>query len=167
MSLRKWIFGRKPSGTVPQTPVDGGGDPSWQILALKKNDSPLRIDAATISHAFILLTLNDMEFQNTARQEVAAFNRACFPKIWTVPFQAQFGTFAAKPRSDGYPEPYVLPSALATVGLASHSSIVTQTLRVTFAGAKRQSRVWAGFTFRDTHPRRLIVPQDGERIVPR
>jgi hypothetical protein len=125
-----------------------------------KTASPLYIDTNKISHGFIILTLNDIALSDTARQAVGATNRACFPKIWSVPFKALFGTFAAKASDDGYPDLSGIRVMIEQLNFdSSSSSVILTSAQVTFQGADRRSWIYVGFIFHDDErPRRIIVP---------
>ena len=62
--------------TAQQTPeVEIKAEPSseskWHSLLLRNNDPPIPIDVRTISHAFIVLTLDDTHLMDAARRCVA------------------------------------------------------------------------------------------------
>ena len=140
----------------------GGGkkkdfDEISDIVKIDEGDPPIRINPQSISHAFIALTHKDVDRSSGIIDEVANLNRACQPRLWSIPFKAKFITFAAYADDQGYPNPVSIPVVLKEYGLPPSSSIVINDAVVSFDNGSTQSRILVGFAFRD-HKSRIYFP---------
>lgn len=138
--------------------------PSRDVTMLNKGDPPVRIDPKSITHAFVAVTHNDIGHSDTATKAVADLNRACQPRLWGTEFKARFVSFAVNSGPDGFPDPTAVPVALEKVGLSPTSSIVVNTMTVSFDKGRTESKVLSGFGFRDQNPK-IILPY-GDACIP-
>jgi hypothetical protein len=129
-------------------------------ICQEKGSKPISIDPQAITHAFIALTHGDLKHSADAKEIIAKMNRHCQPKLWNVKFHVKFVTFGASASYDGFPEPSSIGPALERVGLEFPSSIVANTLELSFDGGETATKLFAGFAFRDDNPR-FILPYSG------
>ena len=159
MSFWKKLFGAKESPI--ETPVGAPqAERTRKAVNQQKGARPIQIDPQAITHAFIALTLGDLKHSAAAESALVDLNRHCQPKIWNQQFRTKFMTFAVNSDSGGFPDVGLVVAALEQNGLAYPSSIVANTLVISFDGGKTQSHIFAGFAFRDAEPR-FILPYSG------
>lgn len=135
------------------------GEPLRKSVLQGEVDPPIPIDPSSISHAFVTLTHTDLAHFDQASSNVASFNKRSQPRLWALPFDAKFGSFAASAAAEGYPDVNSVPVALREVGLGPQSSIVINNVVVSFDSGKTNSKILVGFAFLDDFLPRVIFPR--------
>jgi hypothetical protein len=158
MSFWKKIFGgspapaTQPSQIKPATP-NSEPHPSHkrEFITRQKGDPQIKVNPQAITHAFIVLALNDVKHGREAEGRIVEFNKSANPILWQQKFKFSMGVLAAQPDENGFPSDAVLPEGLSQVGVTSNHSIVIYTGLWDFNG--KQYKIRFGFTFSDINPR--------------
>lgn len=159
MNFLKKLFGGAAKSESSKAPAA-----SPTVINQGDNDPPLRVAPASISHAFVALTLADISHSETVGGDVAKFNRHCQPRLWEVQFKAKFVTFAVNAMEGGFPDVTSVGPALESVGLTSPYSIVINTMTISLDGGQTPTKILAGFAYRDREPK-IVLPR-GDGCVP-
>lgn len=174
MSFWNRVFGKRevppaqPSGGAKQdSSANTSARPLRPVFMQRANDSRIRVDVATISHAFIALSLRERHLCDKAASAVADFNRHCQPRVWNVPFKAKFVVFSVSEGNDGFPDGSSVPITLESMGMSPRASVVINMATVSFDRGHTQSNIVLGFCFTEAKPR-IILPVDRREdgIVP-
>ena len=127
------------------------------IEILNDGDPPVYIDPATISHAFIVLTMNDIQYKTALEEEIANLNRHCQPRIWReVPFETKFGVIAVSESDDGSPDPGLAVTMLQKEVVPSKASLILNVGDITLANGKNLKLI-IGFSYLE-EKQRIILP---------
>jgi len=132
-----------------------------QVILRKPEEPPFAIDPKAILSVFTVTTLQDRQYLGAAESSINDFNRFCQPRMWSVPIQAKYGAFACGADASGLPDVSAIIPALEKLGIQPPFSIVVNTLTISFTGGRTQSKILAGFAFREAQPRILLPGNDG------
>lgn len=156
MGLLKKLFG---GAVKPESLATTARAASPTVINQSETDPPLKVATGSITHAFVALTHADMSYWKTLEGQVAKLNRLCQPRLWSVEFKAKFGVFAAAAMDSGFPDITSVGPALESVGLSPPYSLVINTMTISCDGGQTQTKVLAGFAFRDRDPK-IVLPRN-------
>jgi hypothetical protein len=141
--------------------ADDTSTPSPRLIYQEETDPPIHIDPDAITHAFVVLSHEDIQYAKAAAAKIADFNRHCQSKLWSIPFKATFIAFCADKTKSGLPDAQAIGPLLRQQGLSPASSIVVNTMQASFDGGSTYSRMLVGFAFKDREPKFIIAGYDG------
>jgi hypothetical protein len=144
-----------------------------RLVMHNSGDPPIRVHPHTISHGFIVLTLDDIKDPRIVRlldsdegmDVIRQFSLGWQPDLtsqyrWVL----KYGWFAAEAGDDGYPRLKAFPTGLEKSGVPRPYSVVTTT-RIVMKGSLIEDhpefKIWAGFTFYDDDPRLFYFTHHG------
>lgn len=149
------LFGKRKGSSLPTkaasptviSQADAGPPPkaaSPTVINQADADPPLKIDPASITHAFIALTHADISHSDKVSSKIADLNRHCQPQLWNVQFRAKFVTFAVNAGPSGYPDATGVGSALESVGLKPPYSVVVNLMTISLDGGRTGTNILSG-----------------------
>ena len=148
MSFFEKLFGRRGARPGAMTSADASSAKQSSderadydfVNQVKGDDSPpIPVDVHTITHAFIVLTLEDAKLLDEASKWIAELNRLFQPRVWGISFKAKCSTMAGTKDDNGYPNAVGVLEALRQEGLGSSSSIVLNMGTVSFVSLSLQN----------------------------
>ena len=155
MSFIQKLFGRKNEIRIPQK----AKDPTF--INQDETGPPLKVDTASITHAFVALTTADRKHSKKVEDQISDLNRNCQPELWTKQFKAKYVTFACNPIDNGFPDPEAVRIALESVGISSYYSVVINLLTISFDAGKTPTKILAGFAYTDHQPKTILPRNNG------
>lgn len=164
------LFGKRQS-KPPVTTRDAGDTRAARPSRKPKlvdhgaGDAAIKVDPATITHAFVALTHDDHAKSGALGTKVIELNQHCEPRLWNTEIKVKCASFALD-RGDarnGFPDLRAVGPALERLGLEAPYTIVAHAIAVP-AGGSSATKVLVGFAHRD--PAHKLVLTEKDRCVP-
>jgi hypothetical protein len=132
-----------------------------EILTQKPGDKEILIKTSDITHAFLALKNDDIDYSEVLSQNIDMFIKKAQPRLWNVQLPVKYVTFSVDESDGGLPNVVGVIEAIKSLRNTIKYSISINTGSVSLDGGISTIKIMYGFVYNDIENRVIISKDDG------